>query len=48
VRGNASVVPYGIAADVAPSLPTSGSTAYGVDVGHWIVWLAADVPQGSL
>lgn len=48
VRGNAGAVPLGIAADAAPALPTSGSTSYGVDVGHWIVWLATDVPQGSL
>jgi hypothetical protein len=47
-RGNAGAVPYGLAAEAAPSLPTSGSTSYGVDVDHWLVHLATDVPPGSL
>jgi hypothetical protein len=47
-RGNAAAVPYGIANDAVPALPAAPGSPYGVDLEHWIVHLAADVPPGSL
>jgi hypothetical protein len=47
-RANAAAVPFGIAGDAVPGLPASASPAYGVDVEHWVVHLASDVPAASL
>ena len=47
-RGNAGAVPYGIAAGAGGALPASTGGAYGIDPSHWVVYLAADVPPGSL
>jgi hypothetical protein len=50
-RANAGAVPYGIAAGAVGGLgaatPNSNG-AYGIDPNHWVVYLAADVPAGSL
>jgi hypothetical protein len=50
-RANAGAVPYGIAASAVGALPGPagpGNAAYGIDPNHWVVYLAADVPPGSL
>jgi hypothetical protein len=47
-RGNAAALPYGIAVDMVPPLPGAQNPSYGVDVGHWVLHLEAEVPQGSL
>jgi len=47
-RANAAAVPYGVTVEQAGSLPRSGNPSYGLDVNHWVVYLAADVPSGSL
>jgi hypothetical protein len=47
-RGNAAAVPFGIAASDVSLLPATQSTAYGVDVDHWVVHLDAGVPSNSL
>ena len=47
-RANAGAVPYGIAAGAVASLPAASNGAYGIDPTHWVVYLASDVPAGSL
>src|SRR6267378_1793096 len=47
-RANAGAVPYGIAAGAVGALPASANGAYGIDANHWVVYLASDVPAGSL
>lgn len=48
-RANAAAVPFGIAAADVGALPAAGpGAAYGVDVDHWVVHLAEDVPPSSL
>src|SRR5205814_3877785 len=49
-RANAAAVPYGVAsAQVAGGAPTSlPSSSYGIDAYHWVIYVAADVPAGSL
>jgi len=55
-RANAGAVPYGIAAGAVgglgaspgPAGPASQNGAYGIDPHHWVVYLAQDVPAGSL
>jgi hypothetical protein len=47
-RANAGAIPYGIAAAAASGLPVAPNAAYGIDAHHWIVYLSADVPAGSL
>jgi hypothetical protein len=47
-RGNAAAVPYGVAAGMVPQLADAENPSYGVDVGHWVVHLEADVPRSSL
>jgi hypothetical protein len=47
-RATIAAVPYGISETAVPGLPTAGSTSYGVSLGHWLVHLERDVPEGSL
>ncbi|HYY51799.1 MAG TPA: hypothetical protein VE755_02950 [Myxococcales bacterium] len=51
-RANAGAVPYGIASGAVGALPgppgSPTAAAYGIDPGHWVVYLASDVPPGSL
>ncbi len=50
-RANAGAVPYGIpSAGIGGlgSLPAGQNAAYGIDPGHWVLYLASDVPRGSL
>jgi len=49
-RANAGAVPYGIAAGAVGGLPASSGQngAYGIDPNHWVVYLASEVPPGSL
>jgi len=47
-RANAGAVPYGTAAAAIGALPASANGAYGIDANHWVVYLASDVPAGSL
>src|SRR5262249_14702683 len=50
-RANAGAVPYGIAASAVGGLgaaPSATNGAYGIDPLHWVVYLASDVPAGSL
>jgi len=47
-RANAGAVPSGIAASAVGALPASPNAAYGIDPHHWVVYLASDVPAGSL
>jgi hypothetical protein len=47
-RANAAAVPFGIAVTQVNSLAGSGNPSYGIDASHWVVYLDADVPAGSL
>ena len=53
-RANAGAVPYGIAASAVGGLggaspgPQGQNGAYGIDPHHWVLYLASDVPSGSL
>ena len=49
-RANAAAVPYGIASNQVGAAAASppGANNYGIDAYHWVVYVAADVPAGSL
>jgi len=47
-RATIAAVPFGISETAVPGLPTAGSTSYGVSLGHWLVHLERDAPEGSL
>jgi hypothetical protein len=52
-RANAAAIPAGIAAGlVGPALAGAGTPSsngpYGIDASHWVMYLASDVPPGSL
>ena len=47
-RANAAAVPYGVAAEFVPSLPTAANPSYTFDAAHWVMHLEADVPPNSL
>jgi hypothetical protein len=47
-RANAAAVPFGLATDAVPGLPAGAGSSYGLDVAHWVVHLADDVPASSL
>ncbi len=47
-RANAAAVPYGVTVEQVGALPAAGNPSYGLDAGHWVIYLAADVPAGSL
>lgn len=47
-RAMAAAVPYGVATDDAPALGAAGNPGYGIDPDHWVLYLASDVPQGSI
>lgn len=47
-RANAAAVPYGLAPNQVPSLPTAYNPSYTYDSDHWVMYLASDVPPNSL
>jgi hypothetical protein len=47
-RANAAAVPYGVASAGVSALPSASNPGYGIDAYHWVIFLAADVAQGSL
>jgi hypothetical protein len=47
-RANAGAVPLGVALAAAPPLADSGNQTYGVDAGHWVVYLSEDAKPGSV
>lgn len=48
-RAIAAAIPYGIAGAAGVSVPgPSQNNSYGVDANHWVMYLASDVPAGSL
>jgi len=47
-RATAAALPFGLAAPDVGAPATTGSPAYGIDPNHWLVYLAADAPAGSL
>jgi hypothetical protein len=47
-RANAAAVPKGIPQDQVGPMAAAASPAVGLDAGHWVVYLASDVSQGSL
>jgi len=47
-RANAAAVPYGVAAELVPSLPAAANPSYTFDAAHWVIHLEADVPPNSL
>ncbi|HET7825487.1 MAG TPA: hypothetical protein VFK90_09135 [Anaeromyxobacter sp.] len=52
-RANAAAIPYGIATGAVPALPPppglpSATGSFAEDTAHWVLWLAAPVPKGSL
>jgi hypothetical protein len=47
-RANAAAVPYGISAMQVRGLPVAANPGYGLDADHWVIYLASDVPLGSL
>ena len=47
-RANAAAVPLGVSAASVPAVALPNSPQYGIDPDHWVIYLAADVPAGSL
>lgn len=47
-RAMAAAVPYGIATADASGLGNAANPGYGIDPDHWVLYLASDVPKGSL
>ena len=47
-RANAAAVPYGVAPDQVPGLPTASNPSYTYDADHWVMYLESDVPPNSL
>jgi hypothetical protein len=52
-RASAAAIPYGIAASAldslgGPAIPAGVTPAYGIDPGHWVVWLGGDLKASSL
>jgi hypothetical protein len=47
-RAQAAAVPLGTTDTQVASLPATPTAAYGIDAEHWVVYLAADVPAGSI
>ncbi len=47
-RATAGAIPFGIATTQVGSLPASGNPSYGIDANHWVIFLASNVPVGSL
>lgn len=47
-RANAAAVPYGVATELVPSLPTAANPSYTFDAAHWVIHLQADAPPNSL
>jgi hypothetical protein len=47
-RANAAAVPYGLAPEQVPSLPTASAVNYTYDRDHWVMYLDSDVPANSL
>lgn len=47
-RANAAAMPLGVAPEQIPALADTANPWYGVDLEHWVIHLAADVPASSL
>jgi hypothetical protein len=47
-RATAASLPFGLSAPDVSAPATTASPAYGIDPGHWLLYLAGDVPPGSL
>lgn len=48
-RANAAAIPYGVAADAVPGvIAAPASEGWAIDTAHWVVYLEAAVPPGSL
>jgi len=47
-RANAAAIPYGVAANQVPALPTVFTASYTYDPAHWVIYLDSDVPPVSL
>jgi hypothetical protein len=47
-RANAAAVPYGVAPEQVPGLPSAANPAYTYDPDHWVMFLESDVPANSL
>ena len=47
-RAQAAAVPLGSSIDQVGSLPAAQNGAYGLDADHWVLYLAGDVPAGSI
>jgi hypothetical protein len=47
-RANAGAVPPGVAIAAGPLGAAAGNGSYGIDANHWVLYLVADVPKGSI
>jgi hypothetical protein len=47
-RALAAALPYGIAKVQSPGAGAASNPGYGIDPDHWVLYLAEDVPAGSL
>jgi len=47
-RATAATLPFGLAAPNVSDPATTAGPAFGLDPDHWLLYLAADVPPGSL
>lgn len=43
-----AAIPYGIAAGGVAALPSGNPAGYGLDPAHWVIWMDAPAPAGSL
>jgi hypothetical protein len=47
-RAQAAAVPLGSSQAQVGTLPSTANAAYGLDADHWVLYLAGDVPAGSI
>ena len=47
-RAQAAAVPLGSSEAQVGNLPSTANAAYGIDADHWVLYLAGDVPAGSI